>query len=242
MLNVISGTLSAGVPVLNYQQTVSADNPVGFWLLNDTSGSTASDLGSGANNLTYINTPTLNVSTGLTGLPKGVTFNGSTQLAASSQVGSFNTALSGNWSSEAWFKTTDTNVGAITSVRNFGGVASGCMLFMNISTGKVSAYISNAADDNFIVLTSTTSVNTGAYFHVVATSTSGGAAKLYINAVEEASSSTARSATSESRKFTVGAQTTATYGNYLAETAMAPAFYTSTLSGTQVTNHYNKGI
>lgn len=248
------GAITAGLlapttsaPVLNYQQTVLTDNPISFWMMDETSGSTATDLGSAGQNSTYITSPTLNVSTGLTGLPKGVTFNGTDQLMSTGFVSSYNLAANGSWSAEGWFRTTATGVGTVLAIRGADTGTDGdiiCALFTNIASGKLSAFVTQSGGGGYVSINSTTTINTGAYFYAAVTATSGGALKLYINGTEEASTTAARSSVSVNRKFSVAAQSASTppYQTYLAETAMAPAFYSTVLSPTRITAHYNKGI
>ena len=244
--NIISSTLQSTTP-LNYQQTILADSPVGFWMTNETSGTTAIDLGSGGNNGTYAASPTLNVSTGLSGVTKAVTYNGSTQNVNTAQVTTFNLAPSGNWSFEGWFKTSASAVGALAAVRCGNATSDGtllCVLFANVVANKVSAYSTDAAGTGNIAVSSTTSINTGAYFHIAATAVSGGALTIYVNGVAEASSSAGRWASTQDRKMTIACQPSNTtgYQNFSASTSAAIAFYNTTLSASTVLAHYNKGI
>lgn len=80
--------LVATLVLLLFASAVRADitsNLVGWWKLDEPSGTTATDSGSGGNNGTYIGSPTLNV-TGAFGTSKASTYNGTSQyitLAAS---------------------------------------------------------------------------------------------------------------------------------------------------------------
>ena len=74
MLNTISAIYGTGK--ISYAATVLADNPLSFWLFNETSGTTATDQGSANLALTYQNSPTLNQSTTLAGITKAVSFDG----------------------------------------------------------------------------------------------------------------------------------------------------------------------
>ena len=243
MLNTIFGSLST--PTQSYSAIVLADNPVGFWLTNETSGSTATDSTANANNLTYVASPTLNVSTGLSGVTKGVTYNGTTQYANSSQVSTFNMSPDSSWSIEGWFKTTSTSVGTIfmfrdnTSVNN--GVGGG--IFTNLTTNKVSAFTTDSSIAN-LVITSSSSVTSGSWYYVCVTAASGGALTLYVNGTSEASTSTTRgnSTVSKIASTAAQAQTPPTYSTFLNGSTAAVAIYNTTLSSTRVQAHYNAGI
>lgn len=249
MLNFLSAVHSKITPAATYSSTVLTDSPIGFWLYDETSGTTLSDQGSGAKNMTTVNSPTLNVSTGLTGLPKTITFSQpSAQYAKTGQQTTYNLAPSGNWSAECWFSTTNATAQAPFAIRgvNLGG-GNGDILaafFTNITAGKISVYVTNSAGTGYVTLTSTTTVTGGGYFHVAATAVSGGALTLYVNGVSEASTTTARYASSNNRTASGGAQSEGdvNYSNHFSGNVMAPAVYSSTLSSTRVLAHYNAGI
>jgi hypothetical protein len=61
-----------------YRDAVLTDFPVGYWRLNDTSGTTCTDYSGNGLNGTYINSPTLNQSSPVSG-GASVLFNGTTQ-------------------------------------------------------------------------------------------------------------------------------------------------------------------
>jgi hypothetical protein len=234
---------------LNYSQTVLADNPLGFWLMNETSGTTLTDQGSGAKNMTTYQSPTLNQNTGLTGIPKTISFNGSNQYASTGLQSTYNLAPSGNWSVEGWFSTTDTSgPDAVFAIR--GNTLPGgnndilCAAFTHITANKLTIAVTDSATSGSVLLTSSTSVNSGAYFYFAVTAVSGGALKLYINGTEEASSTASRYTGSNSRAFMAAAQSDGGSGiqNFFNGKCMAPAIYNTTLSTTKITQHYNKGI
>jgi hypothetical protein len=245
MLNTISGLLGAPLPPLTYSQTVLADSPRGFWLLDETSGSTATDLTANANNLSYVASPTLNVSTGLSGVTTGVTYNGSTQYANSSKVSTFNMSPDSSWSIEGWFRTTSSAVGTVFMFREDSSVNAGVGggIFTNLTTNKISAFTTDSALNN-LTLTSSTTVNTGAWFYVCVTAASGGALTLYVNGVSESSTSTTRGNSTVSKIVSTGAQaqTAPTYATFLTGSTAAIAIYNTTLSADRVLAHYNAGI
>jgi hypothetical protein len=248
----IIGILASAKPAvpLSYSDTVLADSPLGFWLFNETSGSTLTDQGSGAKNMTAYNTPTLNVSTGLTGIPKTIEFGaGASEYASTGLQSTYNLAPSGNWTVEGWFSTTDSSgPDAVFAIRGNSLVGGNndilCAAFTNITANKLTIAVTNSATTGSVLLTSSTTVTTGAYFYFTVTAVSGGALKLYINGIEEASSTASRYTGTNSRAFIAAAQSDGGAGiqNFFDGKCMAPAIYSSTLSTTRITEHYDRGI
>lgn len=238
--NIAAGSVGA---VVGYRATVLADSPTGFWLLDETSGTTATDLTTNANNLTYRNTPTLNVSTGLVGIPTGITLNGTDEdVKSANEVATFNTNNNSNWSAEIWFKSNTSSLNqTLYSVRDSTG-ASGSVLFaltLNYSAaGTVLAYSLDSAGSG-ILLTHAGSWNDNVWHQAVVTAASGGAFTLYIDGVSRASSSTTRFNNSQSRTLYLGSN----FGSlqYYTGSLAAGSIYNTTLSGTRVTAHYNAG-
>ena len=244
--NIAAGLIGFSPKAKNYQAVVLADNPTGFWMFNETSGSTGTDLTANGNNMTFRNSPTLNVSTGLSGITKAITFNGTNQVADTAIVATFNTAPSANWSCEVWFKTTSTTSFASAGTWKGAGDTEVCAFYLNATaSGKVAVRVMDAAGTGFITIeNSTGTYNDNNWHYACATSTSGGAVVLYIDGVNKASSSAGRFATSANRDITAAAnsQGETSFANYLAGSLAARAVYSTTLSSTQVTAHYNEGI
>lgn len=226
-----------------YKDTVLADSPTGFWLLNETSGTTATDLTTNANNLTYRNSPTLNVSTGLTGITKGITLNGTTQdVKSANEVATFNTNNNSNWSAELWFKTNTTSVNqTFFSVRDSTG-AGGSVLFAIIANyvtaGTLGVFTLDSAANN-LVISHAGSYNDNVWHQATVTAASGGALTLYVDGVSKASTSTTRYNNSQSRTIYLGSN----YGTiqFYTGSIAAGSIYNTTLSGTRVTAHYDAG-
>ncbi len=102
---------SCGSTAPSYRTTVLADNPVSYWRLGESSGTTAADE-QGTNPGTYVGSPTLGQPGLLTGDPNtAVAFNGS---SAKVEVASVQTPRT----IEAWVKTTSTAEQPIWSNRN----------------------------------------------------------------------------------------------------------------------------
>ena len=106
-----TATISAPTVYSGYAVIVLADSPVAYWRLGEPSGTNAVDV-MGANNGTYVNSPTLGVTGALTGDSNtAVTFNGTTQNITVADSSPFRAAGTASFSIEAWFK----HVGNFTS-------------------------------------------------------------------------------------------------------------------------------
>jgi hypothetical protein len=236
MLNTISGLLGGPTP-LTYSQTILADNPVGFWLMNEASGSTAADTSGNGNNATYFNSPTLNQAGPSTALNKSVLFNGSNQYGATSTVSTFNMAPSGNWSLEGWFKTSSSGTNAIAHVGGPGGSQSDVLCLLYIDGGQVGIVTPQATSGN-VNIRSTATFNNNAWHYAAVTSVSGGAVTVYVDGTSVASSTTARRANGVNSATYLGNQISLYYFN---GNTTATAVYNTTLSSTRVTAHYDAG-
>lgn len=243
MSPILGITASSNAP--RYAATVLADNPIGFWLLNETSGSTGTDLTANGNNFTFYNSPTLGVSTGLGGIPLGITFDGTNDRVNSATVSTFNIAASGNWSAEMWFKTSLSSFCNFFSWRDGGGDGNGVTTTVSLNNGTTGMVMIQTVDSagNGLNISHTNSYNDNAWHHVVASATSSGAVRLYIDGVDRASSTTARRTTTSNREILFGANNFGggTYGQFYTGTGAAVSVYNTALSASQVLAHYNAG-
>lgn len=235
-----SGQSSASnsVTPVSYSSVVLADNPRGFWLMNETSGSTFADTSGQGNNATIFNSPTLNQSGPLSGLNKSVLFNGTTQYGKTSLVSTFAINPSANWSVEGWFKATTSQLGAVMYVGDDSGGSGGMLMQMGLSSLNKAFITIITNTPGFLTISSTTNFNDGAWHHLAATSVSGGAVTLYVDGVSVASTSTARRASALNSAVIIGSQV----GQYFFNgNITAAAVYNTTLSAARVLAHYNTG-
>jgi len=229
----------------DYQALVLGDNPIGFWMLNETSGSTGDDLTAGNNNMTFQNSPTLNVSTGLSGVTKAITFNGSNQVADTAIVSTFQTNANSAWSSELWFNTTSTTSFASPGVwKGTGDVETAAFYFNVGGSGKVGVRAMDSGGGLILIENATGTYNDGNWHYLCATSVSAGNMTLYVDGVSKASTSTARYGINQNKQITAGANGTAesSFANYFAGSLAAVAVYSTTLSGAEIIEHYNEGL
>jgi hypothetical protein len=235
--NAIAGIVAGTASPLTYSQTILQDNPVGFWLMNEASGSTAADTSGNGNNATYFNTPTLNQAGPSTALNKSVLFNGTNEYGVTSTVSTFNMAPGGNWSIEGWFKTSSAATNAIVHVGGTGGSQSDVLCLLYIDSGQVGIVTPPVSGGN-INIRSTATFNNNAWHYAAVTSVSGGAVTVYVDGVSVASSTTARRANGVNSATYLANQNNLSYFN---GNTTATAVYNTTLSSTRITAHYDAG-
>jgi hypothetical protein len=234
---------SANAP--RYASVVLADNPIGFWLLNETSGSTGDDLTANNNNLTFYNSPTLNAATGLNGIPTGITFDGTNDVLSTSAVSTFDIPASGTWSIEIWFKTSSSAFSNFFAWRDATGSGNGVTTTVSLNNGTTGMVMLQTVDSagNGLNISHTNSYNDNVAHQVVCTGTSGGAIRLYVDGVDRANSTTARRTNTSNRSIIVGANDLGgSYGQFYTGTATAVSVYNTALSAAQVLAHYNAGV
>jgi len=149
---------------------------VGYWLFNEGAGNTVFDL-SGKNNIgTLVGAPTW----GLGRSGKALGFDGDDYVSIPDSsdwdIGS------GDYSIESWFKTSSSGDIFVVGQSNAGGSASWYLRINGISANKIS-FVTSVSTVAKIV-TSTTSVNDGAWYHVVGIIRSG-TMYLYVNGISE---------------------------------------------------------
>lgn len=234
------GSLSA------YAQTVLAKSPLGFWQLNESSGTTADDLTANASDMTLVNTPTLGVAGPSSQIPLGMGFDAaSSERATSGDLALFNVAASSSWSLECWLKYS--TVGTTTQVPLMWRINSNSvpgttgLLSVNSGlSGRIRGFAPNSAGSGFITIDSDGSWNNNAWHHVVLRSLSGGDLELVIDNVERVSSSSARStSTTGNRRVQVAANESA--ANLFSGSVCAVAAYDQYLDDTEVAQNYNAG-
>jgi len=245
LLNNLAGIISA-TPKASYSETVLADNPIGFWLLNETTGSTGDDLTANNNNLTFNNSPTLGVATGLAGIPLGITFDGINDYLNTSTVSTFNIAANGTWSIEFWLKFNSSTFSAPFGWRDSSGGNDKVNALMTVNNGTTGMIQLLTADNagGFVILSHGTTYNDNLFHHVVVTATSGGALRLYIDGVDRANSTASRGSATSNRAISVAANDTlgGVYAQFFTGTETACSVYNTALTAGQVLAHYNAGI
>lgn len=227
-----------------YTAEVLADSPLAFWLLADTSGTTVTDSSGNSRTLTYVNSPTLNQTGPSANITKAVSFDGTNDIAYGAELAAFNLSPAGNWTMEAWVKTSTAGTGTICRLSNLANTSGGRLADLTCSgSGSLQVYCNDAAGSGFIYVTATGTYYDGKWHHVVATGVSGGAMTIYVDGVSRASSTASRNNNTASKAGQIGA----TYNNGpiaapLNAQIAAVAMYNSTLSQARITSHYLAGV
>jgi hypothetical protein len=226
-----------------YSQVVLSDGPASYWKLDETAGTTATD-SAGANNGTYTGGPVLNQTSGVKDAATAVTFDGSNDYVAGTDVHDF--AGTSSFSAEVWFNRGTGNLTAwrrlISKERYVSSTdKGGWSLQINASTDgapqAVGFYRWNGASSQALV-NSSIATKAGTWYHVVATY-DGTTMRLYVNGVLENSLATGLSVENHTQQFALGKLSNgSSYYNGLMDEV---AVYGSALSQQQITEHYNAG-
>ncbi len=231
-----------------YEWKIMQDHPLcNLWMLNDTSGTVATD-SNGLADGTYTGGFTLNSDSKVT--TQSTQFNGSTGYVTVPHNTRFSPGyLFGFMSVEAWFNL-DT-VGANQTIAGKGDVDAAREVddgyewqFRISSSNKLEFYILYQDGTTYVVATGTTTIASGSWYHAVAT-WDGKIIKLYLNGDFEA---TARLETgflintplANTSALNIGRMADAS--EYLDGYLNAVAFYNVVLSPTEIAGHYNIGI
>ncbi|HEX8510950.1 MAG TPA: PKD domain-containing protein [Propionibacteriaceae bacterium] len=229
-----SGRTVAGpvAPADNYGKAVSADDPTFFWRLNETSGGTAQDTTSNAENGVFAGGLTYGTTSNVSGASgTAVTFNGSDATIGSTTP----VAAPSTYSEELWFKTTTARGGKLIG---FGSSQSG-------SSGSFDrhVYMENSGQLTFGVwtgqtntTTTTTSYNDGRWHHLVAMQSSDGM-KLYVNGALTGTNPQPQ-AQGYSGHWRVGGDNSWGGDPFFAGSIDEVAVYSSALTSAQVRAHY----
>jgi hypothetical protein len=244
--NIVAGICSPE-GLLVYKDEVLFDSPIGFWLLDEASGTTMTDYSTSAINGTYYNNPSLDQAGNSGGILKSVFFNSASSMNAYTATSStFNLAPSSNWSIEVWYKdnnTTNSTIETLVSIRGNDGLSTdtlGNIAINNGAAGKIQGFTTSSVPAN-LILTYDLTPDTN-WHQVVLTAVSSGALKLYVDSVERASTTTARYSTTTNKRAVVGSNWNATVGfQYSTANIAAVSVYNTTLSQSQINNHYNAG-
>jgi len=236
---MLKNWLPGGNPLI-YVNEVLADTPWAYWRLGETSGTTALDISGNARNATYTNSPTL-------GANPLITVDNSVDLDGTNDYASFTpgTAVTGNFTYECWINA--------DSFSSFPGLVSGWnanssgnygSIILLADTGVVEIYAANSTFTGWSYTDSTGyTLSTGTTYHLVfVNDDTNNTAKLYVNGVEQYSSSgktTAMGMVNASKILSIGRATTSNYFNGRIDEV---AIYTKALSADRILTHYRAGV
>lgn len=237
---VASGRTSpiAAAPADGYGAAVFALDPLLYWRLNDSSGNAAADAGANENPGVYNGDVTKGTTGALAGnANSAASFTGGWTESGVSSASTFNNPS--NYTLEAWFKTTTTNGGKIIGFGSSPTGTSGSydrhVYMENNGTLTFGTYTGQLN-----TVTSTTSMNDGAWHQVVASQSSQGM-KLYVDG-QLVGTNPQTSAQDYSGYWRVGGDTT--WGGtapYFAGSIDEVAVYNGALSAHQIAQHWTIG-
>jgi Concanavalin A-like lectin/glucanases superfamily/Fibronectin type III domain/Lysyl oxidase len=219
-------------PTSTYANAVTADNPVSWWRLGETTGNTAADQ-RGVNPGTYTNNPTR----GAASLIASDTVNRAVSLDGSNDYVNVPTSASLNLSSpitlEAWIKPT-----RIPTSGSFNSVLSKSESYsLQFNGPRLEFTIIQFGTRQRLQAPSGALAVNGTY-HVVGTY-DGATRRLYVNGVQVASAALTGGATSSSNRLGLGSWNGSS--EFMRGTLDEPAVYNTALSAARVSAHYNAG-
>jgi hypothetical protein len=219
---------------MSYSAEVLADSPVGYWRLNETSGSTVVDSSGNGLNGSYINSPTLNQSSAITG-GRSVLFNGTNQYASIPHNSLINVT---ELSLECWanWQTTPNDTGQLVGRPVSGSPALRPYQMIRRAGEFEGGYFANNTHNNASL--QSVPISTGTWFHYVFTVAISGSTRTvraYRNGAEVASFSSANAVPVQTTPFFIGAEDNRRFVNaFISEVALYPA----ALSAARILAHY----
>lgn len=216
---------------------------VGYWPLNETSGTAAAGYGT-AGNGAYTGTPTLNQAGPSIYLPTGVGLNATGQYVTTSHATNYASAVS----VEAWIRPdaqTDDN-GTIIALREYyaSATAEFPIALVSNTDAKVGLLLSQGNDfTTDLTLLSAALDTTGRWYHVVGTFTTTSAA-LFVDGIMVTSGSTGWSLSSSSKTWRIGSSHYYAAGTDLSDfkgRIAHAAIYNRALTAAEILDHYRMG-
>lgn len=224
-LELLVGQLSG-----SYKSTVLSSSPIGYWQLNETTGTTVADV-SGDNNTGTING---GITKGATGPVTGVTamtFNGTSGYISAARP----TTNTSNWTLEAWV-----NITAFAG----GTDETGMVVYNGDDSGGYGIGVGHSGTNNDLYvlyggvawIDMGTLLTTGTWYHLVAVN-NGGTLTAYVNGVA-APNTSGNTPAAVDNYFGIGWEPNHV-SRYFNGTIGEVAVYNAPLTAAQVLSHYN---
>ena len=255
VMMILAAMLASAPARAGYMDVVTADNPIAYYRLGETSGTTAANLGSTASSAAYVGSPTLGTVGAIVSAPasnRAVTLNGSSQGIQLSNAGN-GTPFVPNISSftlELWLNSTSTTNARLLSWYATP-VLGGQSLYGLFFYGDGTLSFDVRGNDNTYreLIASTVDVNDGAWHQLVGVlNRTAGTMSIYVDGQFKNSINTTGLTTITSS--VVGVPLTMGYQNsssghptsYFSGALDEVAIYGSALTATDVLEHYTAAI
>jgi hypothetical protein len=237
----VGATSATGAALGHYPVEVLSDDPLIYWRLGESSGTTAADDSGNSRDGTYVNTPTLGVAGALAGDADTAVL---LDHAAIEHVEIADAAWMdvANVSVEFWFKATDTAADGSVTLATRGGVpgqSGDPSWYAGLqSNGRAEFEVYNASGFPESAV-STAAYDDSEWHHFVGTH-DGTTIRLYIDGAEVDTTAWAHNVASGDIPITVGRRNSGTYT--VEQSVDEFAVYGAALSSTRVLAHYLAGV
>jgi hypothetical protein len=228
-----------------YSTVVCADNPVSYFRLGESSGTTATDVGSLANNGTYTGSPTLGATSLLASSSNtAVTLNGTTQWASAANDAAYSNLSAHSLSCDLWVKPAAVAGNCLLAA---GSTSNNDFLIQHTTHVFFNVYQSDCANNHLATGAGAATLSVGGTYYIAAVYDFLTPKILtYVNGVEDKTSTSASGAAAAVGCATGGLQ----IGRREITASNCPtsgtidevACYTSVLTPARVLAHYNAGI
>lgn len=246
MSDLIINPFAHGIAVPTFVDEVLADSPAGFWMLNDTSGTQATDLSGNGRHGTYVGSPTFS-QTGIDG-NLATSFDGVNDEVTIPFNSAFMPNASNGITCEIWYKgtTTGSNAGAgvATSQRGLLCANESSSHKMWLSSVDADGKARVHTDPSYEILGPGTgaAINNGSFHQVVWTITPAGYdAELFVDGASVATNTNGNDPGDGSPTIRIGKNNRATSNHYCPGVITGVAIYPSVLSPTRILAHYQAG-
>lgn len=216
-----------------YGKSILAQNPLGYWRLDESSGTTAADSSGNAHDSTYTGGYTLGAASALvTDSDRALTLNGTTGYV---NAGSLGVTQSSAFTEEVWVKSTSAANAWLVSEGSTSSATPAAGLSTNTSGSKARFSIRDDAGTT-VGVTGTATVNDGVWHHIVGVR-NGTSLSLYVDGKLDGTT-TGTLGTITLNTTTIAAIRQPTTGGYLNGSIDEAAMYTTALGASQVVNQY----
>lgn len=239
-----------------YSNAVTADSPFAYYRLNESSSAAPAADQAGSNSGTFVNSPSLSLAGPLASNPSNTAagFNGTNQYVQLTSMGNFGSSTGTGFSVEYWLKTGDSTdyQGVLGTANNGFNTAFLIDIGYNGDAGRLRLYYrddaSNRYEANFVPTGGNINLYSNTWHQVIqvydpAAGLLNDRIRFYIDGVRQVVDVVQIGANPNASNFNVGLTLGAFDNRGVAEDFLKGsldevALYKSTLSGTQISNHY----